>query len=309
MVSLRESFASKKILIGYEQPSQLNGVLHKIRAFEKFIETHSDLANNTVLIQITSTPNSSEPTKIEDKIYELVSRINAKYGSIDHLPIQYFTHQFEREKYLAALAEADVCVITSERDSTNDMAFEYVLCQKQHRNPLIISELVGNAANFTTALLVNPWDYQGVADSIYKALTMSEKEKSYRFDQLYKKVLTCNIDDWGNIFLTELDDLSSNSGHSVAFPLNVTKLISEYSNSTERLFMLDYDGTLVDIQSIPSEASPTQKTLHVLEKLTADPKNHVFIISGRDQNTLDDWLNHIPNLGLRYLFYFCDYKC
>ena len=160
MKELRESFSVKKIIIGYEQPSQINGVWHKLCSFERFIEKYPDVAGNLVLIQITPTANISESSKMEDKIFEFVSKINAKYGTIDHQPIHYFTHSFEREHFLAALAEADICVITSERDSTNNLAFEYVLCQKQHQNPLIISELVGNVANFTTALQVNPWDYQ-----------------------------------------------------------------------------------------------------------------------------------------------------
>jgi trehalose 6-phosphate synthase/phosphatase len=38
--------------------------------------------------------------------------------------------------------------------------------------------------------------------------------------------------------------------------------------------------------------------LKALTALAADPKNYVFVISGRDQACLDDWLGHIPNLGL-----------
>lgn len=37
--------------------------------------------------------------------------------------------------------------------------------------------------------------------------------------------------------------------------------------------------------------------LKALTALCADPKNIVWVISGRDQKVLEEWLGHIPNLG------------
>ena len=38
--------------------------------------------------------------------------------------------------------------------------------------------------------------------------------------------------------------------------------------------------------------------LETLIKLCEDERNMVWVISGRDQETLNDWLGHIPRLGL-----------
>lgn len=38
--------------------------------------------------------------------------------------------------------------------------------------------------------------------------------------------------------------------------------------------------------------------LMALEAIVQDPNNVVFIISGRDQDCLEDWLGHIKGLGL-----------
>ena len=37
--------------------------------------------------------------------------------------------------------------------------------------------------------------------------------------------------------------------------------------------------------------------LKALTALAADPKNIVWVISGRDQKVLEEWLGHIDNLG------------
>lgn len=45
-------------------------------------------------------------------------------------------------------------------------------------------------------------------------------------------------------------------------------------------------------------ATPSENTLKALEALCSDPKNVVFIISGRDQAFLEQHLGHIQNLGM-----------
>lgn len=45
-------------------------------------------------------------------------------------------------------------------------------------------------------------------------------------------------------------------------------------------------------------ATPTQDTLTALSSLAADPRNVVYIISGRDGAFLEQHLGHIQNLGM-----------
>jgi trehalose 6-phosphate synthase/phosphatase len=44
-------------------------------------------------------------------------------------------------------------------------------------------------------------------------------------------------------------------------------------------------------------AIPSAATLEALTKLSADPKNLVYIISGRDGNFLERHLGHLSNVG------------
>lgn len=67
-----------------------------------------------------------------------------------------------------------------------------------------------------------------------------------------------------------------------------------YDEASNRLFLLDYDGTLADLAPTPDEAKPTKNLLDLLSALSADKKNTVVIISGRDKDTLQKWLGHLP---------------
>ena len=58
-----------------------------------------------------------------------------------------------------------------------------------------------------------------------------------------------------------------------------------------------FQGTLSPIVKVPSAAVPSEEALEALEKLSADPQNLVYIISGRDSAFLEQHLGHLKNVG------------
>jgi trehalose 6-phosphate synthase/phosphatase len=66
-----------------------------------------------------------------------------------------------------------------------------------------------------------------------------------------------------------------------------------YKNATNRLILLDYDGTLVNFTSIPDRAILTEEITLIIRKLVRNPNTELFIITGRSHD-IDRFLNHIP---------------
>lgn len=60
----------------------------------------------------------------------------------------------------------------------------------------------------------------------------------------------------------------------------------------------DGQGTLTPIVKMPSMALPSPDALTALAKITSDPNNIVYIVSGRDQAFLEEHLGHFPRLGM-----------
>ena len=75
------------------------------------------------------------------------------------------------------------------------------------------------------------------------------------------------------------------------------KLLSDYRNAQRRLLLLDYDGTLIPFFGKPEDARPGDDLLELLEKLAANPKNKVVLLSGRDKGNLEKWFDTL-SLGL-----------
>jgi len=81
--------------------------------------------------------------------------------------------------------------------------------------------------------------------------------------------------------------------HNQPVPLDLDKLANAYKKSSRRMFFMDYDGTLSPIVSKPEDALPSAELKSLLEKLSNDTKNRVYIISGRDGKTLGGWLGDL----------------
>ncbi|MGC4057820.1 MAG: trehalose-phosphatase [Chitinophagaceae bacterium] len=76
---------------------------------------------------------------------------------------------------------------------------------------------------------------------------------------------------------------------------SIQDVVRSYDESASRLILLDYDGTLVPFASLPQLAVPDPEVLLLLKRLCVT--NTVYVISGRDRVTLEEWLGALP-IGL-----------
>jgi trehalose 6-phosphate synthase/phosphatase len=72
-----------------------------------------------------------------------------------------------------------------------------------------------------------------------------------------------------------------------------TGIIEKYRNASDKLVLLDYDGTLVNYTSDPANAEPPEDLSGILKKLSARRNTKVIIISGRSHHDLDRFLGHL----------------
>ncbi|CAO3613141.1 unnamed protein product [Mucor hiemalis] len=302
MDAIRDMYAGKKIIVGRDKLDSTKGILQKLHSFEAFLKAFPEWQNKVVLIQV-ATPTHGDHSKLESKISEAVSHINGTYGSLEFTPVHYYYQDIDRDEYYALLSVADLALITCSRDGMNTTSYEYILCQhnKSDHGQLILSEFAGTAGSLGAAILVNPWDYADVARNIAEALTMPIEEKITRHEKLYSHVTSHTAEFWAHSFVKQLVSVSEQQDlQSHATPtLDTKKLVQDYKSAKKRIMFFDYDGTLTPIVSVPSEAKPPPNMLKALQVLCDDPKNIVWVVSGRDQTVLDEWLgSNIKNIGL-----------
>ena len=293
---LKLVYKDKIVIVGRERLEAHKGVVQKLKAFELFLETYPEYQEKVVLIQLTN----SGDKKLESKVNDLVMKINGKYGSVSFSPVQHIHRMLPYDDYYALLRLADVGLFTPIRDGMNIASHEFIVCQQDNQAPLILSEFTGSAGSLPGALLVNPWDYMGVAKNIYTAIHATAEEKKAKHLYLYDHVSRYNCDKWALNFTSEMLFTCESSGNltTSTMKLNKSQVLSSFDSAAQRLLLLDYDGTLTRIVNNPQSATPTPVLLNALSKLCGQPNTIVYIISGRDQAFLDKHLGHIPNIGL-----------
>ncbi|KAF9953593.1 threalose-6-phosphate phosphatase, partial [Modicella reniformis] len=297
MDAIRKTYKGKRIIVGRDKLDLVKGVQQKLRAFEKFLNNYPEMQGEVVLIQVTSPP-LVENSKLEAKIAELVAHINGTFGSLNFTPVHHYHQHIDRDEYYALLSVADIGLITSVRDGMNTTSLEYIMCQSENHGPLILSEFTGTAGSLGGAMMVNPWDYQGVARVIYDALHLSDDDKRMRHSLLRKHVLAHTAQYWAKNFISELILNVGTWEQSTPTPYLDHNIITDsYHKAKKRLLMFDYDGTLTPIRKTPGAAVPQEHMLKALKALAANPHNVVWIISGRDQKVLEEWLGGVDNLG------------
>lgn len=302
--NIKELYAGKKIIIGRDRLDATRGITQKLQAFELYLQRFPDMGDKVVLIQITS-PNAMNTggkegeAQANQSLAALAAKINGKYGTLGHEPVRLFPHYLDREEYFALLRVADAALITSVRDGMNTTSLEFAICQKDNHAPLILSEFSGTASSLTSAISVNPWDFSTVADAINTALIMSDKDRKERAEKSYNRVLTHNVQNWTDLFIQALMKNVFKYKQMDATPVvDRANMLHVYREAERRIFMFDYDGTLTPIVEDANAAIPSDRVIRSLKLLASDPKNSVWIISGRDQLFLEQWMGHITDLGL-----------
>lgn len=296
ILKLKEMHKDKKIIVGRDKLDPNRGIYQKLLAFLKFLELFPEWRNQVVLVQVSTA--AQENAKLEKKIADLVSMINSQYGSISYMPVVHTRCKLVQSEYYALLSVADVALITPIRDGMNTTAQEFVVCQRDQMSPLILSEFTGTAGSLSSAILVNPWDTMGVAYAINEALQMPMDEREQRHTQMINHFSMFTSQHWASSFIKSLSGQVSLPENSHTTPhLDINACLKSYQNSKKRLILYDYDGTLTPIVKHPDTAIPSKQLHDALCNLCADEKNSVFVISGRDQQFLENYLD-IPGIGL-----------
>ncbi len=231
---------------------------------------------------------------------------------------EFVAVQQERCVQEGVLHEGDSPNATSPTGFTNGISItptengnldETLADKRRFPGVLILSEFAGAARSLGGSILINPFNIDLTAKAIFDAFEMSPKERSARHGQNYGVVSTNTATKWGTDFLHEFEVACTYQNdptlfHKLSLDTTIPRLEFDdalkkvFTRTGKRLFCFDYDGTLVGLHKYPSLALPTNRLKQILSALTSNPKNKVYIITGRDKKTIADYLARLPNLGI-----------
>lgn len=249
---MQERYRGKKLIVARDKLDHVRGVRQKLLAYELFLNKYPEWRDRIVMIQVAT--STTEQAELDATVSDIVTRVNSSWANLAYQPVVYLKQDISYSQYLALLTVADALMIASQREGMNLTSHEYLFCQDgkfpghNKNGSLILSEFTGSASVFGgNELSVNPWDYRQCADAIKTALEMEDDEKQRRWKELYKAVMHHTADHWFNAFLKRLDEVYDEQhmrGTTSVPRLSISKLGQQYKESSSRLFIIDYEGTL-----------------------------------------------------------------
>ncbi|MBC8109942.1 MAG: bifunctional alpha,alpha-trehalose-phosphate synthase (UDP-forming)/trehalose-phosphatase [Verrucomicrobia bacterium] len=302
IIELRQQFGDYKIMLSVDRLDYSKGILQRILSFERLLEEYPEYRGKVTLLMVIVPSRSGvdQYASLKEQIDEAVGRISSKFSTIRWTAIHYFYRSLPFHTLAALYYMSDIALVTPFRDGMNLIAKEYIASKIDQTGVLILSEMAGAAKELTEAILVNPNDINDIVKAMNQAITMPAEEQNTRNAAMQQTIKRYNVHRWTEVFLTHLKDsrTATEKIQRKQFDEQILQEITEsYNQSEKRLLLLDYDGTLVGFQDEPQKASPDEKLLELLKNLTENPDNQLFVVSGRDKDTLQNWLGHL-NLGI-----------
>lgn len=196
------------ILLGADRLDYTKGIDVRLRAFETLLELYPDLADRVKFVQIGVPSRASIGNYVEmkEEIEQIVGRINSMHGSRHKLPVHYVYESLTPAELVAYYRAADVMVVTPFADGMNLVAKEYVASRSDGGGVLLLSEFAGAAQEFLEALLVNPYDIDGMAMQMLKAIEMDPAEAKRRMEEMRQVVHAHDVHFWARSALaSDLD--------------------------------------------------------------------------------------------------------
>jgi len=292
--------AGRKIILSIDRLDYSKGIPERLRAFDLFLRENPQVKDKAVLI-LVAVPSRTEVSRykmLKNEVDNLVGSINGRHGTIAWNPIHYMYRSFGFEELISLYLAADVLFLTPLRDGMNLIAKEYVAARQDRTGVLILGEMAGTAQELSEAVIINPNDLQATSRALETALAMTRAEQKKRMATMQSRLRRYDIGRWTADFMERLDEVKARQAKMFSRRLGsrlAGELVGKYKSAARRLFLLDYDGSLVSFKDNPGDLKPDRRLRSALRTLSSSKKNELVIISGRDRKTLAGWLGDVTN--------------
>ena len=204
---LRDSIGDRALIIGVDRIDYSKGLPERFAAYSHLLEHFSEARGRTVFMQI-ATPSRSEVPEYRDirrTLERATGAINGRYAEFDWVPLRYLNKSFNHRILTGFYRAARVGLVTPFRDGMNLVVKEYLASQSPDNPGMpVLSCFAGATDELPEAMIVNPYDREGVAEAIWQGLEMPLGERRERWNAMMATLRRNDADAWRQRFVAAL---------------------------------------------------------------------------------------------------------
>lgn len=288
-----------RLVLGVDRLDYTKGLVERLQAFDLFLRRFPRHRSRVVFVLKCAPSRTQVPAyrDLQERVEAEAARLNAVHGRRGWRPVVYLPRPLPLPALAALYRAADVCVVSSLQDGMNLVAKEFVACQVDQRGVLVLSELAGARDELPWAVGVNPYDVEGMAAALARALTMPASERRERLLRLRRAVEGHDVYAWVEDHLRTALRLLRGRG-----PVQkASALVGDVTRGASRRPLLgvivDFDGTLVPLADAPEDAVLPEPVAEVLDRIGRRDGAVVAVLSGR---ALEDLRRRVGLGGVVY---------
>lgn len=214
---LRQRFglrAGVRLGLGVDRLDYTKGLLKRLWAIDTFFSQFPEYRGKFTFLQIAVPTRSELDTyqRYRDLIRETVADINQRHttafaggpdGTNGWTPIELHEGRIGFDELVALYRMAELALVSSVYDGMNLVAKEYVAAQVCETGVLLVSQMAGAAEELPGAVVINPYETEGVAEAMKEALEMPLVERRRRMHRMRSYLSAHDVHAWADRCLSE----------------------------------------------------------------------------------------------------------
>ncbi len=205
--TIHDLFEKYQVILGIDRLDYTKGLPQRLDAIDIFLERNPKYIGKVLYLGIMAPSRDQVPSykALRKEVERKAIEINRKYKTGDWTPLHLIYKPYEREDIIEFYKKAKLCLVTPLDDGMNLVSKEFVTVAATTKDPgmLVLSQFAGSAIDLSSALIVNPYDTESVSDAMLRGLTMSQKEKRERMENMVTQLNEHNIYEWAKTFTKE----------------------------------------------------------------------------------------------------------
>ena len=205
---LKDSLSGRQLITGVDRLDYTKGLIQRMEAYQYLLRVHAGFRRKVTLLQISPPSRADLPDyqQMRRQTESIAGHINGTFAEFDWSPIRYLNRGFKRQTLMGFLRLSDVGLVTPLRDGMNLVAKEFVAAQPPD-NPgvLVLSRFAGAARELDGAIIVNPYDIEGVGDTLAQALAMPLAERRDRWAGMFRHLSRYDLRFWRESYIAALE--------------------------------------------------------------------------------------------------------
>ncbi|MBI2187538.1 MAG: trehalose-6-phosphate synthase [Acidobacteria bacterium] len=205
--------------LGVDRLDYTKGIPERLAALDAVLTRMPHLRGQLTFVQI-GVPSRSELASygaIEAEIARAIADLNSRHTTEGGAAaIVYHPSALGIRSLVALYRTAHFCIVSSLHDGMNLVAKEFVASRDDEDGVLVLSALAGAAQELHDAVIINPYDIDGFADALARAIDMPREERRARMRAMRRVVAGRDVFSWASDILEGLESLWSKPLHYLA---------------------------------------------------------------------------------------------